>query len=295
MGEKTTIEWCTATWNPWIGCSKVSPGCDSCYMFAGMRRYGRDPEIVQRTKDQTFFAPLKWKLPQHIFTCSWSDFFHKQADPWREEAWDVILRTPQHVYQILTKRPGLMVAWAEKHGWPDHVWAGTSVESQKYVPRLNVLARVPAKVRFVSMEPMLGPVDLRKWIELGLGWYGENANGGLEPDRACNWVIAGGESGPGARPAHPDWFRQVRDQCQAAGVPFFFKQWGTYASVPKMPSGIGQLVRAGDVIVAQSGKTWLIRPDLSCEGEGQGAAMRPLGKKAAGALLDGREWREMPA
>lgn len=283
MGETTSIEWTNATWNPWMGCSKVSPGCDSCYMFAGMLRYGRDPETVQRTKDTTFYAPLRWKEPKRIFTCSWSDFFHKQADSWREQAWDVILQTPQHTYQILTKRPGLMVAWAKTHPWPRHVWAGTSVESQRYAPRLDVLARVPAEVRFVSVEPMLGPVDLRPWL-----WWGMGSRAGT-----LDWTIAGGESGPGARPAHPDWFRSVRDQCQVAGVPFFFKQRGEWSWDEENDEGIAVP------------KDWRSKPHLyrflrsdGTVGSGydgsDGVFVAKLGKKAAGALLDGREWREFP-
>ena len=228
MGEKTGIEWCTSTWNPWMGCSKVSLGCDSCYMFAGMRRFGRDPEVVQRTRPQTFNAPLKWKDPKRIFTCSWSDFFHKQADPWREEAWDIILRTPQHTYQILTKRPGLMVAWAKTHPWPAHVWAGTSVESQKYAPRLDVLARVPAKVRFISAEPLLGPLDLKPYFFKCSGTCVPTPE---NPTCACkglaiHQVIIGGESGPGARPMDLAWARDLVGQCQKAGTACFVKQLG---------------------------------------------------------------------
>ena len=288
MGINTGIEWTDATWNPWIGCSKVSPGCDSCYMFSGMRRYGRDPGVVQRTKEATFYAPFNWKEPKRIFTCSWSDFFHKQADPWREEAWEVILRTPHHTYQILTKRPGLMVAWAETHPWPDHVWAGTSVERQKYAPRLDVLARVPAKVRFVSAEPLLSSLDLRKW----LNWTGD-AGMHEPPDPVClNWVIVGGESGPNARPMHPDWARSLRDQCHMAGVPYFHKQNGEWVS------GLGVL---GGYVVLQN--TWSedhpfgnsqATPSRNIHQWGDGYLSVKVGKKAAGALLDGREHKEMP-
>ena len=170
-----------------------------------------------------FEKPFKLKNPTLIFTCSWSDFFIHDADEWREEAWEIIKATPQHTYQILTKRPGLMVAWAEKHGWPDNAWAGTSVESQKYAPRLDVLGRVPAKVRFVSYEPALGPVDFRAWVR---PWEIDPIAIEVTQEPIIHWVIAGGESGPGYRRADPDWYRSVRDQCQEAGVPFFFKQYG---------------------------------------------------------------------
>lgn len=213
MGKESNIQWTDSTWNPWVGCSKVSPGCDNCYMFAGMRRYGRDPEVVQRTSKATFNAPLRWKEPQLIFPCSWSDFFHKAADQWREDAWQIILDTPHHTYQILTKRPGLAVAWAKEHPFPDNVWIGTSVESQKYAPRIEVLLRIPAKVHFVSLEPLLGPVDISPYFRCNVCGH-----------TGVSWVIDGGESGPGRRPAGTDWFRSIRDQCVAAGVPLFHKQ-----------------------------------------------------------------------
>ena len=144
MAEATAISWTDATWNPWMGCAKVSPGCDNCYMFRDMRRYGRDPEAIVRTAPATFDAPLRRREPGRIFTCSWSDFFIKQADPWREEAWDIMRRTPQHNYQVLTKRPSRAVGWFRKHGWLPNVWLGTSVESAKYLYRLGEVAKVPA-------------------------------------------------------------------------------------------------------------------------------------------------------
>lgn len=221
MGETTSIGWTNATWNPWMGCSRVSPGCDNCYMFTGVRQYGRDPEIVQRTANATFNAPLRYKEPKLIFTCSWSDFFHKQADEWREEAWQIILDTPQHTYQILTKRPGLAVAWAKTHPFPDNVWIGTSVEAQKYAPRVEVLLRIPAVVHFVSAEPLLASVDIDHYLDRG---YESGGIQGWVPEPSLDWVIAGGESGPNRRPADPEWFRSLRDQCVDAGVPYFLKQ-----------------------------------------------------------------------
>jgi protein gp37 len=206
---------------------------------------------------------------------------------WVVEEW-----CPRLTFQVLTKRPGRMVYFANhvlNGEWPSNVWAGTSVESAKYLPRLDVLARVPAKVRFVSVEPCLGPLDLKPYFFKCSG-CGEKpcACKGL----AINWVIAGGESGPGARPMHPDWARGLRDQCQAAGVPFFFKQWGAF--VPKSQTSLssppvwGSLNRAG----AWWNQTtpWNGHDD---DGSGEAVLYR-VGKKAAGALLDGREWREMP-
>jgi protein gp37 len=210
MGDNTAIEWTDGggTWNPWMGCTKVSLGCARCYMYTAMRRYGRDPAVVVRSKT-LFSVPLKWKEPRKIFTCSWSDWFHPAADVWRDEAWDVIRQTPRHTYQILTKRPELIPGrlpsdWGD--GWAN-VWLGVSVESQGYVRRIDHLRRRPARVRFLSLEPLLGPLP-----NLDL--------------TGIHWVIVGGESGPGFRPCDPAWVLSIRDQCVAAGVSFFFKQWG---------------------------------------------------------------------
>lgn len=187
-----------------MGCAKVSPGCTNCYMFRYMRRVGRDPERVVRSKT-TFYAPLGWAEPRNIFTCSLSDFFIVEADQWRPEAWDIIYNTPQHVYQILTKRPSRMLAWALHHGWPSNAWAGTSIESRRYLHRANVLRKVPAATRFLSYEPLLedlGVLDLT-------GIAG---------------VIVGGESGPNFRPMDLAWVRPIRDQCIEQGVAFHYKQ-----------------------------------------------------------------------
>lgn len=212
MSDTTGIEWTEATWNPWYGCDKVSPGCAHCYMFREQRQYGRDPEVVTRSKTK-FSEPLRWKEPRTIFTCSWSDWFHEAADAWRDEAWDVIRRTPQHTYQILTKRPErihdhLPLDW--KRGY-QNVWLGVSVENQRWAERIPILQDVPARVRFVSIEPLLGPVNFGEhdWMLDGIGW-----------------VIVGGESGPGARPMDLKWARDIRDDCAAQGVPFFLKQLG---------------------------------------------------------------------
>ncbi len=215
VGEKTGIEWTSATWNPWRGCTRVSPGCAKCYMFREQERYGRDPTVVTRCKPGTFNAPLKWQKAGEarlVFTCSWSDFFHQDADEWRAEAWNVIRQTPALTYQILTKRPeriwdALPANWFP-HGYPN-VWLGTSVETEKYVDRIKPLIEVPAIVHFVSAEPLLG--------SLGKGW----ADG-------VDWVIVGGESGPGARPMELEWAREIREVCKANGVAFFLKQLGGY-------------------------------------------------------------------
>ena len=225
MAEHSEIGWTNATWNPWIGCEKVSPGCDHCYAEALETRYGRDFSKVRRST--TFNDPLKWKEPRMIFTCSMSDFFHNDADQWRKDAWDIIKATPQHTYQILTKRPPRMVRWAQEHGWPDNAWAGVSVESSTYLYRLNDLIKVPAKVRFLSAEPLLEAIDIKPFF------YGCSGCGNQPctcKGHAVHWVIAGGESGANRRPFSADWARSLRDQCQAAGVAFFYKQGSDFKS-----------------------------------------------------------------
>jgi protein gp37 len=210
MGERTAIGWTDASWNPWHGCTKVSPGCAHCYMFRDKTRYGQNPELVVRSKTK-FSEPLKWKEPKMVFTCSWSDWFHEAADAWRDEAWDIIRRTPHLTYQILTKRPEriadhLPADWGE--GWP-HVWLGVSIENNRWRQRAWDLIAVKAAVHFISCEPLLGPVDFE--------------NDALAD---IDWLIAGGESGPDCRPMREDWARSLRDQCAEYDVAFFLKQLG---------------------------------------------------------------------
>ncbi len=216
MAEKTSIEWTEATWNPWVGCTKISPGCARCYMFRDQMRWGRDPKLVRRTADQTFYAPIKWArlgLAPKVFTCSWSDWFHQDADEWRDEAWTIIRACPQITFQVLTKRPHLIADrlpsdWGE-NGY-SNVWLGVSVENPRFTWRIDDLLQAPAAVRFVSAEPLLKRIDLTPWL------------------RRVDWVIVGGESGPKARPMDLDWARDIRDQCQYAGIPFFLKQIGGF-------------------------------------------------------------------
>jgi protein gp37 len=211
MGERTGIEWCTATWNPWRGCTKVSPGCAHCYMFDGQARYGRDPTVLLRSKT-TFRDPLTWADPQTIFTCSWSDFFHEAADGWRGEAWEIIRRTPQHRYLILTKRiehvPSRL-PWPRGAPWA-HVWLGVSIENGRFERRADQLLDVCAGGRFVSAEPLLAAIDIERCL----------GRGGIA------WVIVGGESGPKARPFDLEWARQLHAQCQRTETAFFLKQLG---------------------------------------------------------------------
>jgi len=181
-------------------------------MYSDKKRYGQNPSVVVRSSGGTFYQPLKrWKEPTLIFTCSWSDFFHADADIWRQEAWDIIRKTPHHIYQILTKRPERI----KKHlpvDWPfDNVWLGSTVGIQSLLDqRMSSLIESPTCVRFLSMEPLLEPVNLNHWL------------------KHLDWVIVGGESGTCARPVNLDWLRQIVRQCQEYGVPVFVKQLGTH-------------------------------------------------------------------
>ena len=220
----STIEWTDETWNPVTGCSRVSPGCDNCYMFALYPRlramsvpgYEAAPDIVQMIPKR-LSAPLSWRLPRHVFVNSMSDLFHARVRfEFISDVFSVMQEASHHVFQVLTKRPGRAVGWWVQRGqrefgdWPDNVWMGTSVETQRYAPRLTVLKRIPASVRFVSAEPLLERLDISPWLQ----------------DGTLNWVIAGGESGSRARPMALDWARFLRDQSAKAGVPFFLKQLG---------------------------------------------------------------------
>jgi protein gp37 len=206
MGKASAIEWTEATWNPWHGCLKVSPGCAHCYMYRDKLRYGQDASQVLRSKS-SFDAPTKWKEPKVIFTCSWSDFFIEQADEWRDEAWEIIRNTPHHTYQILTKRPERIREHLPS-GWPfGNVWLGVSVENPRFYKRIEILVDVPAIVRFLSLEPLLAPMPRL-------------------PLAGISWVVVGGESGPGCRPMQAEWVREIRSQCGKAKAAFFFKQWG---------------------------------------------------------------------
>lgn len=205
MGDQTGIGWTDKTWNPWHGCHHVSPGCDNCYMFAQKKQYGQDPENVVRSKT-TFDAPLKWKEPARVFTCSWSDFFIAEADAWRPEAWQIIERTPHLTYQILTKRPARIPKPTHPDDKPhDNVWLGVTIESPEYLYRADVLRERLAALRFLSLEPLL--YDLADLNLDGIGW-----------------VIVGGESGPKRRSMDLRWLHRIVNACAAKDVPLYVKQ-----------------------------------------------------------------------
>lgn len=313
MSTVTRIEWADRTWSPLIGCDRVSPGCDRCYAMgtARIRQFNPNPKIAAafagttsndggvdwtgkvNMLDGRLTEPLAWKKPAKIFVNSMSDLFHKDVPvEFIAKVFAVMALTPQHTYQILTKRHARMRSvlsnpdfeqqvdralltvpefsqfeitgrtWPlPKAGWPlPNVHLGVSVENQKWADiRIPALVDTPAAVRFISAEPLLGPVDLSAWMPAGFAswrcqecrrfyagqlqqhcphcgtegfWTGSHAGNGRPNGQPIDWVIVGGESGHGARAMHPNWARSLRDQCVAADVPFLFKQWGEWAPAP---------------------------------------------------------------
>ncbi|MEE8466749.1 MAG: phage Gp37/Gp68 family protein [Dehalococcoidia bacterium] len=339
MGE-TTIAWTDRVWNPVTGCSPVNPACDHCYAkrmaprLRGRFGYPQDDPFAVTLHPDKLHEPLELKKPQRIFVCSMGDLFHPKV-PWEfiSEVFNTMARYGNHhTYQILTKRPGRMAHFAEKiwpqylpdiytwNGrqvghpsdglWPSNVWAGVSIPNARYLPWLDVLARVPASVRFVSLEPLLGPVDITPWLQRGeplrdhiirtdhvAGPNGCTRCRWLPPYKSTNvlsWVIAGGESGPRARPSHPDWFRSVRDQCQEAGVPFFFKQWGEFIEVDGPHCRSIRTTEDGDCWIEEDGRLVDYRQGWGLHSVYRSPLVRRVGRRAAGAMLDGREHRELP-
>lgn len=335
--NKTEIEWSDMTWNPVRGCSLVSAGCESCYAMKQAHRFSGKGHPYEgltelgphgprwtgkiRLVPEALDQPLKIKKPQRIFVNSMSDLFHEDVpDEFIQAVFTTMACCPQHVFQILTKRPQRMAKLIQR--WKDigltyksgigstlsNVLLGVSVEDQKTADeRIPLLLKTPAAVRWISAEPLLGPINLKGggktpdekprggfyWLterpcfvcrmEDGLGekrgTWSHPINCGWRKDHkgdvpgGIDWVVVGAESGPQARPMHPEWARSIRDQCQTAGVPFFFKQWGGWA-----PSE--------DFVHIKESLPWA--PN-NCQG------MVKIGKKASGSLLDGREWKEFPA
>lgn len=214
MATKSSIEWTESTWNPLTGCTKISPGCKHCYaerMAKRLHAMGQ-PNYVNGFKltlhPQALEIPLGWKKPQMIFVNSMSDLFHKDVPvDFIQQVFDVMRRADWHRFQVLTKRAERLLEIDPQIDWPSNVWMGVSVENQDYKYRIDLLRQTHAKIKFLSLEPLLGPLP-----RLNL--------------KAINWVIVGGESGPGARPLLEEWVIDIRDQCKAKRVPFFFKQWG---------------------------------------------------------------------
>lgn len=232
MSSSSSIEWTEATWNPTRGCSRVSPGCQNCYAERFAHRMSQEGQAyegltkptskgprwrgVLRTIDEAVDIPLHWSKPKMIFVNSMSDLFHEKVPvEFLKRVFDVMRRADWHTFQVLTKRSERLKELAGQLNWPRNVWMGVSVESDEYVGRVDDLRAVPAAVRFLSLEPLLGPLPSLKLDGI-------------------SWVIVGGESGPGARPIDVKWVRDLRDRCTCANVPFFFKQWG---GVRKSQSG----------------------------------------------------------
>ena len=362
MAENTKIEWTDHTFNGWEGCQKVGPGCDNCYAetrnarFAGGQAINWGPGAPRRrTSASNWNKPLAWNANhdaffaqhgrrQRVFCSSLADVFDNAVrDEWRADLFTLIRSTPNLDWLLLTKRIGNAKAMienamrdqgddAELAGWPwPNVWLGATIVNQPEADRdITKLLAVPAKVHFLSMEPLLGPVDLRSlscgegevdclnpstwedaieqwrdtdedWAEQFEDWFGVDLSCGLSgPMHAgIDWVIVGGESGPGARPMHPEWARSLRDQCEAAGVPFLFKQWGEWvpyehsAQPPYLHSQHGHEIDGHTLPDFESGD---YDPEHSewCMDWADMLLARKVGKRAAGRLLDGRTWDGFP-
>jgi protein gp37 len=223
VSERSAIEWTESTWNPVSGCSKVSPGCAHCYAERLSLRFGRSigPWTPANASENVVLhperleQPRRWRRPRLVFVNSMSDLFHELVPlEFVADVFAVMEETSRHTFQVLTKRPEQAAELASKLPWPENVWLGVSIENSRFTWRADVLRDVPAAVRFVSAEPLLGSL-----FESG------GRRRPLDLER-IDWLIAGGESGPGYRPVHVEWLRELRDECERAGVAFFFKQWG---------------------------------------------------------------------
>jgi protein gp37 len=337
----SSIEWTDTTWNPLAGCTRASEGCDNCYAASMALRLeamakadiaaGKDPGrkakyigVATRNRrgvatfngtikidEEALNEPRKWRKPRMVFVNSMSDLFHENVDQgFIDDVFNVMNRWGNHTYQVLTKRPERAADYINRV-WPDlatespNVWIGTSVENQATADeRIPYLLQIPASVRFLSLEPLLGEVDLRSfsygsrggleeghdWLT-GEEWQHSSVFGGgnswlSAKDKAdygskrIHWIIAGGESGHNARPMKLGWVRSIRDQCAEAGVKFFFKQWGEYLSTEQMSEEFydAHITQAMEPIYDNTDGGWLYR----------------VGKKNAGRLLDGRVWNETP-
>ncbi|KVO65034.1 hypothetical protein WJ78_18130 [Burkholderia ubonensis] len=305
MSENTTIEWCDHTFNPWEGCQKVGPGCDHCYAETRNARFGGGTAINwgpgaprRRTSPANWRKPLQWNRDgtfyaihgrrQRVFCASLADVFDNAVDPaWRRDLFALIAHTPNLDWLLLTKRIGNvaeMLRWIDVDRLPDNVWLGATIVNQAEADRdIPKLLAVSARVRFLSMEPLLGPVDLCR------------AHIAQVKLPRVDWVIVGGESGRGARPMHPAWAADLRDQCARAGVPFLFKQHGEWA--PGCGDfGAGRFETAAiarDGRVAPGGHRVEDYPAGAASGDGW-AMVHRAGKRAAGRLLDGRTHDEFP-
>jgi protein gp37 len=284
MSTTTSIEWTDTTWNPTTGCDQVSAGCDNCYALGmakrlkamGSAKYQQDgdprtsgPGFGISVHPETLDEPYSWRKPRKVFVNSMSDLFHARVPlAFIRQVFAVMADTPQHTYQVLTKRASRLPKIAHLLDWPPNVWMGTSVEDVRVMHRVDDLREVPAAVRFLSCEPLLGPLP-----DLDLTGIG--------------WVIAGGESGPKARPMHPDWVRDLRDRCATAKVPFFFKQWGEWAPESHLATERGA---ATALYIEHDGS---VRP-AARGARGNAVTVQRNGKKHTGRRIDDRTHDEFP-
>ncbi|OJX21809.1 phage Gp37/Gp68 family protein [Delftia sp. 67-8] len=335
MAENTKIEWADHTWNPWEGCQKVGPGCDHCYAenrnarFAGGQAINWGPGAPRRrTSVSNWNLPLRWNAQaeafqaqhgrrQRVFCASLADVFDNAVSrEWRDDLAALILDTADLDWLLLTKRignAGAMLGEMFLDGPPANVWLGATVVNQAEADRdILKLLRIPASVRFLSMEPLLGPVSFE-----GLFANPSNIADGTNALEELDWVIVGGESGPGARPMHPDWALSLRDQCEAVGTAFMFKQWGEWRPISQMSEGedralwrsrviakphedqsnlddiYGRVCTTESTVIHLDGSVHhFLEPNAFPLGA---MTMYRVGKKAAGRLLDGRTWDGFPA
>lgn len=292
MADKTKIEWTDATWNPIIGCQVVSAGCKNCYAMklAGTRlkhhptREGLTVETKNgpvwngqvRFNENALDQPLRWKKPRMIFVCAHSDLFYENVPTsWVDKVFEVMLRCPQHQFQILTKRPDRMKQYVGLWKPASNIWLGTSVENQKTAnERIPHLLQTPAAVRWLSCEPLLGPVDLNQ----------TNKFGPNQIDAEIDWVVVGGESGINARPMNPFWVNSLQAQCSASAIPFHFKQWGEWVGEFHEAFDKEKQITDRFVTIYETAHGW----------DYTGVYCSRVGKRVAGRVLNGVTYDEWP-
>lgn len=334
MSDSTKIEWTQApgykgrTWNPVVGCSRLSTGCENCFaermagrqVAMGTKHYrGTVKKVnrravwtgkINRAPDHIFYAPLRWKKPSMVFVDSMSDLFHENLLDWRPGVWSqegfellvdvfhTMLNAKQHLFQILTKRadimydmvPRVMLKLNQRRPLPN-VWLGVSVENEEQSERISWLQRTPAAIHFLSLEPLLGPISIGRWLRSEADCKGHpkwRADQNCIYQREIDWVVLGGESGPGARPMHPDWARDIRDACLEAEVPYFFKQYGEWC--PETVACSERTAKTA-LYIERDGST---RP-AKTGARGNAVTVQRVGKRTAGRILDGIEWNQMPS
>lgn len=314
--KDSKIEWTDHTHNEWIGCEKISDGCKHCYAEELMdKRYAKAKWGANGTRTLTSIQnqnkPFSWNrkaekegVRYKVFAQNLSDTFEdrEELEPWRIELFEKIASTPNLDWLVLTKRPEVANKFFQKYPQFEdlsNLWLGVSVENQQAADeRIPILLDLPAKVRFLSCEPLLGFINFDEWFACWNEYNGESSPwlpGKYKEEIGIDWVIVGGESGKNARPMHPDWVRSIRDQCQEAGVPFFFKQWGEWAEGSH--SSIGErraVLNNGESCFFEKVNCENLEKKLSGWGQFKPVLMKKVGKKKAGSMLDGREWKEFP-